>query len=170
MNIIVPPMRQCTKCFQEFPATTEYFYRSKAHTAGIMYQCKKCHYGRKKEITPNVVARQREANWRKSEKGKAYLAAKEARKRNKHPEQHRARVAVATEVKFHRMLSIGECSCAKCGAQAEAYHHWSYEKQYRLDVIPLCRSCHNNLHRMNKVVRAKLESKLRTNGDLKKAA
>lgn len=34
--------KRCAKCKEEFPATTEYFYRDKNMRDGLYSQCKKC--------------------------------------------------------------------------------------------------------------------------------
>lgn len=41
MNDIIP-QRQCSKCKQEFPATTEYFYKDAKSKYGLSCQCKTC--------------------------------------------------------------------------------------------------------------------------------
>ncbi len=51
--------------------------------------------------------------------------------------------AVYRAIKAGRLLPIDEMDCAHCGGQAHEYHHQSgYAAQHRLDVIPLCRTCH----------------------------
>lgn len=42
-------MKTCTKCNQEFPATTEYFYPKAAGKFGVDSSCKVCHRTGKKE-------------------------------------------------------------------------------------------------------------------------
>lgn len=68
-------------------------------------------------------------------------AAKRDRKR--HPEQQAARNAVAHEVVMGRLPAARTLPCAHCGKQARGYHHASYESVHRLNVIALCRECHN---------------------------
>ena len=38
------PIKRCTQCGQEFPATSEYFYRDAHLSCGLMSACKKCRY------------------------------------------------------------------------------------------------------------------------------
>lgn len=35
--------RRCTACKQTFPLDTDHFYRNRNETAGLTYECKKCH-------------------------------------------------------------------------------------------------------------------------------
>lgn len=62
------------------------------------------------------------------------------------PMMSRARNAVYRAVKRGILSPVAELVCAWCGEQAEEYHHHSYEKEYQLDVISLCRSCHKLIH------------------------
>ena len=36
------PLKRCSKCKQEFPATPEWFFRNSRKKSGLQYQCKKC--------------------------------------------------------------------------------------------------------------------------------
>lgn len=38
----IPPFRLCKRCNTEYPLTTEYFHRSKAHAFGLSFTCKSC--------------------------------------------------------------------------------------------------------------------------------
>lgn len=51
--------KACTKCKREFPATAEYFYRSRTGRLGLRSQCKSCsdEYSRLREKRPEVKAR-----------------------------------------------------------------------------------------------------------------
>lgn len=39
---IVPPLKRCTKCGNEYPATTDYFSRRSLSKDGLFYTCKAC--------------------------------------------------------------------------------------------------------------------------------
>lgn len=41
--IVTPPVKRCTKCGNEFPATTEFFYRKERGLYGLYSWCKSCH-------------------------------------------------------------------------------------------------------------------------------
>lgn len=53
----------------------------------------------------------------------------------------------------HRIRSLDECTNPKCrgiGMGVILSHHWNYSREYWLDVIWLCSSCHHSLHVLEK--------------------
>lgn len=71
------------------------------------------------------------------------------------PEQYRARMVIAEEVRRGRMPPAKYLKCVDCGLSREIdpkaiieYHHEDYGNQ--LDVIPLCRKCHSIRHKKGK--------------------
>jgi len=56
MNV---PAKACTCCKREFPATTEFFYKSKTGRDGLMSECKECRraYAKVQGQRPEVIAR-----------------------------------------------------------------------------------------------------------------
>lgn len=61
-----------------------------------------------------------------------------------HPFKYRARSAVFLEVRMKRMPRAKDCRCQNCGMMAWGYHHHlGYDREHWLDVIPLCRRCHD---------------------------
>lgn len=38
------PLKKCSKCYNEYPATTEYFYKKKTGRYGVAAHCIACHY------------------------------------------------------------------------------------------------------------------------------
>ncbi len=64
-------------------------------------------------------------------------------------------MAVLLREAAHRSVSMAKraglltpCPCERCGdAESTTYfHHWSYEPEHWLDVIPLCCKCHRGVH------------------------
>lgn len=161
------PLKRCCHCLEDFPATPEFFYRSSSKADGLYHQCKTCKEAYRKTPKGRDVVRRRTSKWRKTENGKKYRRAKDKRRRERFPEKGKARSAVRTAIKSEKLVAVELCSCAKCGSQSEEYHHYSYEREHWLDVIPLCRPCHRSIHRMNKKRRAIVELQLR---QLKRAA
>lgn len=58
-----------------------------------------------------------------------------------------AQCAVYYAIRTGKLPSLTKCKCKKCGAPAQHYHHWSYARKHRLDVIPVCIPCHKGIHR-----------------------
>lgn len=54
------PMKQCTKCGEEKPATPEYFARDKNKATGLRGQCRLCHRARQREQKRNSSDEQKE--------------------------------------------------------------------------------------------------------------
>jgi hypothetical protein len=64
----------------------------------------------------------------------------------KDPRKFKARWAVNNAVRDGKLPSVKTLFCG-CGCRAAHYHHHlGYEIEHWLDVIPLCRSCHNAAH------------------------
>lgn len=63
-------------------------------------------------------------------------------------ERHKERATKAIERRITRgkMLPAICYPCSRCGKQARDYHHPSYLPEDRLNVVPLCRSCHVKVH------------------------
>jgi hypothetical protein len=87
------------------------------------------------------------------QKNRAYAAANKERyeeaRRNKYaldPSPFRARSAVSAAVMRGNLPNISSLECARCHRQAVQYHHPSYHPNDRLNVIPLCGSCHALTH------------------------
>jgi len=68
--------------------------------------------------------------------------------RKKFPEKEKAHSAVRVAIRDGKIKSAKTLKCAHCERQACDYHHYKgYDKEHRLDVIPLCRYCHKAIER-----------------------
>lgn len=75
----------------------------------------------------------------------SYLSAYFKTKR-KHPLKYNARRYIRYAVEREKIQPAKELLCKDCGNQAQEYHHHKgYEKEYWLDVIPLCVKCHRRV-------------------------
>jgi len=83
--------------------------------------------------------RQRNPDRRKSMQDK-YRAA--------HPQKYVAVKVVESAVRKGILPQVKTLACAnpQCEKMAEQYHHHSYEPEHYISVIPLCVSCHTDLH------------------------
>lgn len=107
--------------------------------------------------------------YRKTEKGKACIKhfrhskkgkilekrynhkkeSKAARKRYhiSHPEYRESSNLVKNAITAGKLPRPDTLKCHYCPEQAEQYHHYlGYEPEHRLDVVPVCRICHNKIH------------------------
>ena len=74
-------------------------------------------------------------------------ASRLERRREYYRTQRLAHAAVGRAVRNGELQHVNTRDCADCGAQAEHYHHESYDKQDWLSVTPLCVTCHVGRHR-----------------------
>lgn len=89
------------------------------------------------------------------------IKAREWRKRNpeqrkaqrkaysdNHPEKVVATKAIEAAVRKGLLPRVTNQACAnpECNENAQQYHHWSYEPENYLNVLPLCIECHTAIH------------------------
>lgn len=61
--------------------------------------------------------------------------------------QVQAKMAVRHAVDAGRLPPVTTQMCSGCGDKATHYHHYlDYEPSHWLNVIPLCKSCHDHAH------------------------
>lgn len=59
------------------------------------------------------------------------------------PEKNRARRATRYAVSTGRIPKASTLPCIRCGKPAQEYHHHrGYDAAHRLDVVPVCKTCH----------------------------
>ena len=74
-------------------------------------------------------------------KRRAFLSAERRRKK---PAHYRARQFVTNHVQWGKLPRASTLKCIKCNRPANQYHHHKgYAKEYWLDVVPMCQSCHS---------------------------
>jgi len=89
------PRKQCTKCKQSYPATSEFFYNQKSCADGLHTQCKQCRSEQKKaryrqpEVHEKTLVYAKEYRERPGNKEKRRLSNKQWRERSETKEQRR---------------------------------------------------------------------------------
>lgn len=119
------PVKRCTKCGNEFPATPEYFDRDKQKSDGLHSWCKPCRKASARRLyeTDGERLRAQHAEWRAANPEK--VAAQAKRWREEHLEQYR---------ETHRRISRRD----KWKAYAREWRKTKrdtvreYERRYRL--------------------------------------
>ena len=144
-------MKHCKKCDTTKELTE--FYNDKEKKDGKASTCKECKNKKGKEWKTNNVetmrtlGRKSQAKYSASEKGRETKNKykREWKKKNRNKENARKCVSRAIENKTISRPS----NCSMCGGSSdraiEAHHH-SYKKENWLDVIWVCRGCHNKIH------------------------
>lgn len=137
----------CPRCRKHIP--TIYYFKNKQRKDGLHGYCKKCHSA--------IVSR-----YSKTEKGKI-MRRKISRKYRNTPngkikiKQYResdipymkilARNYTRWAISTGKIPPIKTMKCKSCDRQANHYHHTcGYDFKNRLQVIPLCHSCHIKVH------------------------
>ena len=96
----------------------------------------------------NVDAqREYQKNWQREHARKPTpeeRKAKRKRYQEKHPEKHKAQRAVHQRVYRKKWAPASFFQCTDCDDQAKHYHHEDYSQ--KLNVEPLCLSCHAKRH------------------------
>ncbi len=147
------------------------FYNDKSRFGGKTSKCKGCaqEYRRSpaararerlRQCTPKWRAYQRQwcrdnpgrikANkdrYRQSGRGRNTQRRYDENYRCQNREVKRAHYAVSDAIRDKGFPTANTQKCRGCGQQATCYHHESYEREHRLDVIPLCNLCHSLCHR-----------------------
>lgn len=156
--------KKCTSCGCDKPVAE--FHHSKATRDGYTQRCKACRkieYESKKGLVQEYYKKNRA---KLIEQAREYSRLRKRKKRNavskkKHNEQNKeyrkrypvkskAQDAVSYAIAQGRFPRASTHNCTHCGSAATEYHHWSYEPEHWLDVIPLCHNCHMKIHSPSK--------------------
>lgn len=124
-------MRTCVKCGKD--KSESEFYVDTNNADGTKHACKTC-------------VRRQVSEYSKTDRGRELQHAKEARMRKKYPLKARARSYVKGLVFLKKIPRASDLACVQCGNPAREYHHHKgYEKEFKADVVPVCRQCHISL-------------------------
>lgn len=166
--------KKCSKC--GVVKLVSEFYKDKRRKDGLYSHCKKCQNAITKaysstekgkaihkrqykkwydeqggkewqrEYAKSSAARDKRSLTRGTEESKAKRRSYYLRYKLENPGAVEANVAIRTAVRRGDIPPANAHKCAECGEQASDFHHWSYEKDDWLDVVPYCHDCHMQLH------------------------
>ena len=144
--------KRCSKCKHFKPLSG--FYKDKSTKAGYAHWCKKC----QKFYNQSQQGKIRMKRYKQTEKGKIankhYEQGKtgkatKKRYRAKHSEREKAKNKVHNTIRAGKLCGPKTLACYYCPKPAEQYHHWrGYDKKHWLDVVPVCKNCHRNIHNL----------------------
>lgn len=101
----------------------------------------------KKEYGKTDKAKNYKKEYAKTEEGKIQKRKATVKYRMNHPIQSAANTIVGNAIRDGKLIRLSNCS--KCNVECVPDgHHCDYA--YPLDVIWLCRQCHNDWHKVNK--------------------
>lgn len=159
------PTKRCSKCGEVKPISE--FNRAVNRKPGSLQSwCKPCKAAARKLTYAKNVEMERERGRRYAKKRRTLSAERHysikgtwnrnhrdkvnawnRQRKFSSPTHYQAVYTVSNAVKLGVLPSAKTLVCRKCGAQAEQYHHWSYEPEHWLDVVPVCVECHREIHR-----------------------
>lgn len=95
------PLKKCTKCGIEKPATTEYFHRDKNRPSGLFSHCKQCvrNYHQEYDRRPNIRIKQREYAYRRLQDPTAF--ARNRQQKTEHARRKRSTAAGKEQDRLH---------------------------------------------------------------------
>lgn len=82
----------------------------------------------------------------KSESARARYNEAQRRYKERNKDRVKAQYAVRRAIKSGILPELRLQQCSRCGEPATVYHHWSYKPEWRIDVVPLCNTCHGWIH------------------------
>lgn len=88
-----------------------------------------------------------QSKYRTSEKGRAASRRSYQAYRLRNKAKRDAKDTVNSAVRAGLLPHISSRRCNRCKSKAAHYHHWSYLPEHWLDVEPLCKKCHDLIHK-----------------------
>lgn len=141
--------KKCSKC-KQVKRLSEFRLRNR-QMQKFYGQCKKCQCKKAVQRQKNLSSEQKkqqheyQKNYRKTKQGRKSIRKGRQRYYQKNKNKFRARSAVSYAVLRGRLPHISTQIC-RCGKEAKNYHHHrGYEREFWIDVIPICQQCHNIL-------------------------
>lgn len=135
--------KTCTACGESKPLSE--FHKGR-DSFGLRQTCKACTNAQNRGIYERNKPAHLESKRRYRRENPDARRATLQKHTETHRQQWRAYYTVKRAITRGDLLPVRERVCEHCGQQAETYHHWSYQREHWLDVIPLCRVCHGKEH------------------------
>ena len=136
---------ECKHCFNcnQWKELKE-FNKNKRNWDGLRRQCKEC--CAKYRQTPKAKKNQR----KHSKKCISTPQRKEQHKKYLKEYNKRPHILKRNNIRSYTNRALGSAkqfNCMICNKQGEEYHHFSYGKDYKVNIVVLCIKCHKKLHR-----------------------
>lgn len=139
-------IKRCTDC-KQIKSLSE-FNKDESSKDGLQYKCKSCYRDYQQSPKGKAVNRKAQGKYRKTPKGKTANQAAQRRFCVRHPERRKAKNAITCAITAGKLPRPDTLQCHYCPKPAQQYHHWhGYEKEHRLDVVPVCILCHSKIRR-----------------------
>lgn len=143
--------KRCAKCLKIYDKSN--FSSSADGRGNLRSYCKNCEIDYRKSVARSESSQKYVRSEKGKENARRYYKRAAQDGRIKHildrryasaPEAIRAHRKISYAVRAKHIPPAKELRCKHCGQQAQQYHHPDYSKP--LDVIPLCKMCHEAVH------------------------
>lgn len=148
---------RCNACMSEILAAYKATPEGAAARKRAQHKYQASPEGQEKRREYQQTPKSKEQRRRYAHTEKGHQVMLESRERNRQKAKQtregklriQAEAAVGHAVEAGRLPSATTLLCSGCGNPAEHYHHYlDYEPANWLAVVPLCRSCHTNVHKL----------------------
>lgn len=141
-------IKNCTKCDKKLSATLKYFPSNKKTKDKLGSWCRICCKKYQEKYNQSGKGKTACKRYRQTEKGKKAQQRKAKKYRKKYPKE------CCTHKKLQRAVKAGKIKrpnkCSKCNKKCKPDgHHPDYKKP--LKVIWLCKQCHADLKKLEKL-------------------
>lgn len=144
-------MKVCNKSscpHKNRPQPISEFREDKRYNGGHRHQCKICERITSQEWSKTERGKKktkaRQSKYRKTEKGKA---TQKRMWKNRDRQKYLARTYLNKRIYRGQFPPARNFECKICGGQATEYHHYmGYKRENWMNVLPLCKSCHQGEH------------------------
>ena len=140
--------KHCPKC--KTPKSISEFSKNKRRQDGLQFWCKSCQtkVAYTYRQTPNGHQRSQLTNRRSENSAKTKATRRAYQQQHLTYPDRKARLAVTHAIEYGRLQPARTYMCYYCDSQATSYHHIrGYDKAHHVDVIAMCRICHEHIHR-----------------------
>ena len=139
---VSPDLKVCTHCGQAKPLTEYHKMRD-----GLRPTCKLCTNAQNRSIYEKNKPAHLSAKRTYRSRNPEVRAATVRKYDTTHAAMRTAHWTVRDALASGTLQPPTQLKCAQCGGKAAVYHHESYAPEDRLNVTPLCRACHGEMHR-----------------------
>jgi hypothetical protein len=160
--------KTCTKCGCKKPMGG--FHRNRTRRDGFTEVCKECAKQASRQWYQNNKERALETGkkWARNNREKSNTIKRAWMNRNpdrikvynkrwkarspKNLLREKINEALRTAIRHGTLPPIKKRYCIVCGVRADDYHHHlGYDEKHWLDVVPVCRPCHQKIHKSHTI-------------------
>ncbi|TRZ49814.1 MAG: hypothetical protein D4S01_07860, partial [Dehalococcoidia bacterium] len=138
------------------PKPLSEFHKDSTKSRGHDPRCKECRskYARgpagkasQYKYAHSIKGQTTKSNYRKTERCQKMQVISVKKHQRKNPKAHKVRTYLSNAIKAGKLPKASTLKCTYCSEPAKDWHHYNgYGEGHELEVIPLCRLCHAQVH------------------------